>query len=114
MSDGFYVVDALADLANGFYNATDNTIKLGLASLNPALVAYAPVHAVGVSKAWTGVALSAVDSARNVGTLVIRAHQVDAFKTMSHNAIEQPVWQGAQDMLVAARSVGLSFVQAPP
>lgn len=109
MSDGFYLVDSMADLSNGIYNLMDNALKKGIASSNPFMWFYVPVHAGGMSKALTGVALSAVDTARNAGTLAIRAGQVQAFKDMSRDAIAQPVWRGAIGMLATAQEVGLSI-----
>jgi hypothetical protein len=108
ISDGFYLVDSMADLTNGVYNLVNNAVKKGIASSNPFLWPYVPVHAGGMSKALAGVALSAVDTARNAGTLAIRAGQVQAFRNMSRAAIDQPVWQGALGMLATAHEVGIS------
>lgn len=113
ISDGFYLVDSMADLSNGVYNLMHNATKKGIAASNPFLWAYVPVHAGGMSKALMGVALSAVDTARNAGTLAIRAGQVQAFRNMSRDAIEQPVWQGALGMLAMAHEVGFS-AHLPP
>lgn len=107
-SDALYLVDAMADLINGAYNLMHNASKMGMASSNPFLWPYVPVHAGGMSKAATGVALSAVDTARNAGTLFIHASQLQKFRDMSRDAIEQPVWQGALDMLALAHAVGVS------
>lgn len=108
ISDGFYLVDSMADLSNGLYNLLNNARKKGIAASNPALWSFVPVHVGGMSKALSGVALSAVDTARNAGTLAIRAGQVQAFRNMSRDAIEQPVWQGALGMLAMAHEAGLS------
>ncbi len=108
MSDGFYLVDSMADLGNGVHNMADNALKKAIASTNPFLWPFVPVHAGGVSKALTGIALSAVDTARNAGTLAIRAGQLHAFKNMSRAAIEQPVWQGALGMLATAQEAGIA------
>ncbi len=108
VSDGFYLVDAMADLANGAYNLTNNAAMKAIASANPALWGFVPVHTGGMAKALSGVALSAIDAARNAGTLAIRAGQLHAFKKMSSSAIEQPVWQGAAGMLVAAQQAGMA------
>lgn len=113
MSDGFYLVDSMADLSNGVYNLMHNAVKKGIASSNPFLWSYVPVHAGGMTKALGGVALSAVDTARNAGTLAIRAGQLQMFKNMSRDAIEQPVWQGALGMLAMAHEAGLS-AHLPP
>ncbi len=113
ISDGFYLVDSMADLSNGIYNLFNNAKKKGIASSNPALWSFVPVHVGGMSKALSGVALSAVDTARNAGTLAIRAGQVQAFRNMSRDAIEQPVWQGALGMLAMAHEAGLS-AHLPP
>lgn len=113
MSDGFYLVDSTADLSNGVHNLANNALKKGIASSNPFLWPLVPVHAGGMSKALLGIALSAVDTARNAGTLAIRAGQVQAFRNMSRAAIEQPVWQGALGMLALAQETGIAAPLPP-
>jgi len=113
MSDGFYLVDSLADLGNGVYNMADNAAKQVIAAANPELWPYIPVHASGITKGAAGVALSAVDTARNAGTLALRIKQARVLRETAEAASGQPVWDGALHMLLSAHEVGLA-TRLPP
>ncbi|MGE0100136.1 MAG: hypothetical protein AB7S86_17485 [Hydrogenophaga sp.] len=108
MSDAFYLVDSLADLSNGVYNMADNTRRMVIAALKPTLWPYVPVHQSGISKGAAGVALSAVDTARNTTTLALRIQQARALREAAEAAASQRVWDGALQMLLSAHQTGLA------